>query len=137
MKTSVKLNVSAHYFFQRILDIRLYDIYEATGRSVSVKQLAGFAYETENNSGEPCRISVTSLKPNQSYHYQIETQAMVISAAYELKALAKDQVQVDFRQISKTKKQLHSMKDRLTSKIFDHIKANNFKKVLKQMEIGY
>ncbi len=137
MRTSVKLNVSAHYFFKRMIDSRIYDIYEATGNLLAEDALPGIRYESENEYGQSCRVSITSLLKDHSYRYLVETNDEVISTDYELKQLSADQVEVDFSQKVHAKHLLHGLKNKTASILFDRLKANNFKRVLKGLEVGY
>ena len=118
MKTSIKLNVSAQYIFERLVDSRIYDIFEATGHFMAADELAGFAYSSVN-------------------HFQVETKDEIVSKAYDLKKLAADQVEVSYTQKVKAKNLLVALKNKTNSLLFDWLLANNFKKVLKQLEIGY
>lgn len=137
MKTSVKLNVSAQYFFTRLTDSRIYDIYEATNSWLSLDQLAGFSYRSQDGAGQDCRIKITKLRSPLSYHYQVETENEITTTVYELKKIAQDQVQVNFDQRVHSKDHLNELKNKLTGVLLDRIKANNLKKILKQLEVGY
>ncbi|GKS80548.1 hypothetical protein LPAF129_02330 [Ligilactobacillus pabuli] len=137
MRTSIKLNVSAQYFFQRLVDTRLYDIYTATDHWLTPDQLLGFAYLTEDGSGEACQVKITQLLPGLSYHYQSKKAAEVINTAYELEPLAKNQVRVVFDQQVRAKNPLQAVKNKVTGVLLDHLRASNLKRVLKQLEVGY
>ncbi|KRN87133.1 DUF3284 domain-containing protein [Ligilactobacillus acidipiscis] len=137
MKTSIKLNVSAQYIFERLVDSRIYDIFEATGRFMAADELAGFAYSSVNDEGESCQIQITKLISAASYHFQVETKDEIVSKAYDLKKLAADQVEVSYTQKVKAKNLLVALKNKTNSILFDWLLANNFKKILKQLEIGY
>lgn len=137
MKTSIKLNVSAEYIFERLIDSRIYDIFEATGEWVTEDDLTNFSYVSEDDAGQNCRIVLNKVSFAQSYHYQIETKNELISKACDLKTLAADKVEVTFSQRVKAKSLLHGLRNKITNLFLGWLQASNFRKVLKQIEVGY
>lgn len=137
MKTSIKLNVSAEYIFERLIDSRIYDIFEATGKWVTEDDLTNFSYVSEDDAGQNCRIVLNKVSFAQNYHYQIETKNELISKAYDLKTLAADKVEVTFSQRVKAKSLLYGLRNKITNLFLGWLQASNFRKVLKQIEVGY
>lgn len=136
MEISIELNVSARYLYQRLLDTLIYDIKQETGKEPSFLELANIKYRKRLNRDTFAELKVVKLLQDQSYHVQIETKDYVRKEAYELHALDKDKVKVDYfeEEIAK-QKQGNSLK--MIDMVKEHVKRHNFIKVLKGLEIGY
>ncbi|MBD5069467.1 MAG: DUF3284 domain-containing protein [Lactobacillus sp.] len=137
MKISMKLNVSAEYLFQRLVDTVIYDVKQETGQELTVADLNGLSYATKLDRQTKADLSVIKVVPDQSYHIQVETDGYVKREAYELTALATDLVQVEYSEQSFAKRQVSKLKEFFFKPIAQSIRRRNFMKLLKEIEVGY
>lgn len=137
MEISMELNISAEYLFQRLIDTLIYDAKQETGRELTFEELKDLSYATSLDRQTKAKLKVTKFIPNKSYHIRLETPEFIKHEAYELTALAKDKVKVDYFEKQQAKQKLHSLRQRLTAPFRCSLRRHNFMKLLKELEIGY
>ena len=70
MKVKTKLNVSAEFLYQRLIQTALDDLSQELGYQAAASELAGAKYQAGNEEHKAA-VTVLAAEQNQSYHYMV------------------------------------------------------------------
>ena len=87
MELIKELNVSAEYFYGRVMESVLYDIRQHTEKSMSKDQLSGFSYSKQFAPKSSGKIIITEILENQVYAFKTITSRNEFDAKYVIDAI--------------------------------------------------
>ena len=137
MEITKKLNIPAEFFYRKIVDSVLYDVQDATGKTLKENQLKNFEYIKKYQNGDSARITITEVKPNEAYAFETATQRNDFSAGYTIYAINEQQCEVKYRETMSSKGTVQMLNDMIVRVLLGFMKKRQFKKMLEMIEQSY
>lgn len=134
MEVEKKLNVSAQYFYNRVIESVLYDIRQHANQSVSKEQLADFTYTKKFNSSSTGKITITDISENQLYAFKTETVKNTFMAQYQIEAIDDTHCKVIYTEKMESHGTFQNMNDMLVGTLLSYFRKKNLKKMLLSIE---
>lgn len=136
MKVKTKLNVSAEFLYQRLIQTALDDLSQELGYQAAASELAGAKYQAGNEEYKAA-VTVLAAEQNQSYHYMVELAQGQLMRSYDLKKLGANQVELVYQSQLVAKNWLAKFELAISDFFLGWLKSYNYKKLLKQLELSY
>ncbi|MGX7419719.1 DUF3284 domain-containing protein [Carnobacterium gallinarum] len=134
MEVEKKLNVSANYFYNRVIESVLYDIRQHTKQSVNKDQLADFSYTKQFSSTASGKITITEIEENRSYGFKTETVKNTFEAKYLIKPIDDTHCKVSYTEKMESNGAFQNMNDMVVGTLLGYFRKKNLKKMLVSIE---
>lgn len=136
MKITKELNVSAQYFYDRVMESVLYDIRVHTKEALRRNQLAGFTYKKQFNKASTGKIEITEMVDNEAYAFTTETLKNKFQVAYKIEALDANRCRVHYEEKMESFGTIQNLNDQLLGFILGYFRKRNMKKMLTSIEVA-
>lgn len=136
MKITKELNVSAQYFYDRVMESVLYDIRVHTKKALRRNQLAGFTYKKQFNKTSTGKIVITEMVDNEAYAFTTETVKNKFEVAYKVEALDANRCRIHYEEKMESFGTIQNLNDQLLGIILGYFRKRNMKKMLTSIEVA-
>lgn len=136
MRLKTRLNVSAEFLYQRLVQTALDDVSQNLGHPIAISELAGARYQAGNEATK-AEVTITQAAPNQSYHYVVELAEGQLIRSFDLRELASDQVELVYQSQLIAKNWLRRLELSCSNFFLGWLKIYNLKRLFKKLELGY
>ncbi|MGX7058761.1 DUF3284 domain-containing protein [Vagococcus humatus] len=137
MELTRELNIPGTYFYQKIIDSVIYDIFKATGETVSKDQLDGYEYVKEFSKNNRAKIKIEKVVPNEAYYFRTSTTRNDFLVQYEIVCLSDTSCQVKYQETMKSFGVLQQLNDLVIGTLLMYLKKRQFKRMLGLIEQSY
>lgn len=137
MELTRELNIPGAYFYQKIIDSVIYDIFKATGETVSKDQLDGYEYVKEFSKNNRAKIKIEKVVPNEAYYFRTSTTRNDFLVQYEIVSLSDTSCQVKYQETMKSFGVLQQLNDLVIGTLLMYLKKRQFKRMLGLIEQSY
>ena len=134
MELIKELNVSAEYFYGRVMESVLYDIRQHTEKSMSKDQLSGFSYSKQFAPKSSGKIIITEILENQVYAFKTITSRNEFDAKYVIDAIDETHCRVTYTEKMESNGAFQAMNDRVVGTLLSYFRKKNMKKMLLSIE---
>lgn len=131
------LNISASFFYDKVMDSVLFDVRKATGKSVTRKQLKNLEYVKQFSQNSRARIKIEEVIENQSYKFRTSTTKNDYVVHYQIKALDDKTCEVRYTEQMQSYGMLQKLNDMILGTMLMYFKKRRFKKMLVMIEETY
>ncbi len=136
VKQVFHIAVPAEYFFHRVIELVLYDIYQQTGKKIKPQELKGFSFNRKNSTGFISKMTIIDYQPNKIYAYLNHTRYNRYKVVYQIEPIGNQRMRLLYRETIKGYGGFN--KDyNIFKPITVFLRKRYFKKIKKQLEADY
>lgn len=137
MKQVLHIAVPAEYFFNRVIELVLFDIYQQTGKKLKPQELKGFSFKRKNSSGFVSKMTITDYQPNQSYAYLNQTRHNYYQVRYQIESLSNQRMRLLYKETIKGNGSLINQNNHFSKVVISLIRRRHFRKLKRQLEADF
>lgn len=137
MKIVKKLNIPASYFYQKVIESVITDIYQQTGKSLHENQLEHFEYVKVFSKNSRAKMTIDKIQTNTAYHFRTTTVKNDFTVQYEIRAVDAHSCEVHYQETMVSHGFLQKINDELFGMVLGYFKKKHFTKMLKMIEASY
>ncbi len=137
MEIERKMNMPASAFFDKIMESVLYDVYDATGKKVTVNKLENMEYVKRFSQNSRAKLKIEKVEQDRAYYYKTSTTRNDFVVKYDITPLDEKTCQVHYQEAMTSYGTMQKMNDALFGAILGFFKKRRFKQMLKMIEESY
>lgn len=137
MEIDRKMKMPASAFFDKVMESVLYDVYDATGKKVTVNQLENMEYVKRFSQNSRAKLKIVKVEKDRAYHYKTSTTRNTFVVKYDITPVDDKTCQVHYRETMESYGAMQKINDALFGVILGFFKKRRFKQMLKMIEESY
>lgn len=136
MNVTQKLYISQKECFDTIVNSAIYDVKNATGKTVQRHKLEGYKYQRTMSNGALATTKIVQVKPYELYQFETSSRVNKHTTTYIIKSTSETTCEVTYNESIETEKALNKMNNIIVGFMFGFFRKKRVKNLLKSIELS-
>ncbi|EHC6193172.1 DUF3284 domain-containing protein [Listeria monocytogenes serotype 1/2a] len=136
MNVTQKLYISQKECFNTLVSSAIYDVKNATGKTLQVRKLEGYKYQRTMSNGALATTKIVKVQPNELYQFETSSRVNTHTTTYTIKSTSETTCEVTYNELIETEKALNKMNNIIVGFMFGFFRKKRVKNLLKSIELS-